>query len=303
MTPANQFARALQLAFSKRSAAAPFHEVEQFRALKDSFATLRPMFPVEEYHGFKRQVYFDTSKSWLRSRARCELSDLLLLTYATNGRPQIRLTLLQAKLSRLNHSSLCSARGPHTPTEFHANYEQWDLLSTRPRLDPTKVFTPPPDLLTSAIVPSIGSFGVFHRTKAGAIDMFYASADTLQAVGSPASRYGRLSTTVGSSIRKYGGFVDSPFSCCLFEFGRALHMLRIGTPVMPNVTSGGSAAADPIAKFVGDMLRGYQREVGENSIIAGELLDVLGYPSDTAEPIDTLPSIVIVKGRTSPDDE
>lgn len=303
MPPAHQFALALQREFRPRSMSAAFGEIAQFRALQDAFGALRPKFHVEEYHGAKRQVYFGTTKPWLRTRARCELCDLLLISYSTTGRPQVRLMLLQTKLSRAHHSSLCSPPGlPSCPTEFQGNYEQWDLLATRPKLEPTGVFSPPPDLLRSALVPSIGAFGVFHRDAAGSIDMFYASADTLRAVGSPTTRYGKLSTTAVPGLRKFSGFVDRPLCCCLLTFGESLFELQLGTPVVSTDAAGALVRNEPLASFVKGILATYVRDAGANSVLAPDVLGLLG---DSPAPMPTdqaIPSLLILKGGATDDD-
>lgn len=304
MTPARQFAHALQLEFRRRSASAAFGEIAQFRALKDAFRALKPRFQVDEYHGAKRQVYFDTTQPWLRPRARCELCDLLLITYSTTGSPEVRLMLLQAKLSRSNHSRLCSPPGLyHRPTEFQGNYEQWDLLSSRPRLDPTGVFTPPPDLLRTAVVPSIGAFGVFHRPTSGPIDMFYASADTLRPVGSPTTRYGKLSTTVVPGLRRFSGFADKPLCCCLLTFGEALFELHLGSPVVSTSVGGTPIRNEPLASFAKSVIATYVRDAGANSFLAAEVLSLLGDSvGDDAPTDEPIPSLVILKGGRADSD-
>jgi hypothetical protein len=70
------FSLSFQGAFQKAASVAPFKEVELFRAMMDAFGSLKPKFYLEEFHGFKRQVYFDTSHPWMRPRARCELCGL-----------------------------------------------------------------------------------------------------------------------------------------------------------------------------------------------------------------------------------
>lgn len=294
MTQSQQFARALQHEFRNKSAAVKFGEIAQFRALKDAFGALKPKFQVEEYHGAKRQVYFDTTQSWLRPRARCELCDLLLITYSTIGRQQVRLMFLQAKLSRSTHDKLCSPPNLHAhTTEFQGNYEQWDLLSAKPKLEPTGVFAPPPDLLQAAIVPSIGAFGVFHRTSSGAIDMFYASADILCPVGSPTTKYGKLSTKIVPSLRQFSGFLDKPLCCCLRSFGEALFELQLGTPVVATSAAGALIRNEPLASFTGRVLSTYMLGKGAKSELAPDVLRLLGESAPTDDPI---PSLVILRG-------
>lgn len=304
MPPAQTFAAALRSEFRRRSAKATFGEIAQFRALKESFGALKPRFQVEEYHGAKHQVYFDTTQPWLRARARCELCDLLLITYSTTGRPQVRLMLLQAKLSRSTHAGLCSSPGlQRYPTTFQGNYEQWDLLSARPRLDPTGVFAPPPDLLRTAVVPSIGAFGVFHRVGAGHVDMFYASADTLKPVGSPTTRYGKLSTTVAPPLRRFSGFPDKPLCCCLQTFGEALFELRLGTPVVSTGAGGALVRNEPLSSFAKGIMATYMRDAGANSVLARDVLSLLGdSTSDVTPAYESIPSLVILKGEAADSD-
>lgn len=291
MSQAKLFAHSLQTEFHKRSSVARLWEVDQFRALREAFGALKPRFKVEEYHGARRQVYFNTSQPWLRTRARCELCDLLIISYSPAPVAQVRLMLLQAKLSRESHPGLCSPTGAfHSSTQFVANFEQWDLLSSRPRLDPTGVFAPPPDLLHSAIVPSVGAFGVFHVTGRGNVDMFYASADTLQPVGHPSKRYGKLATAATAPIRHFGSYADVPACCCLATFGEALFELKLGTPVVS------TRAADPVVFFVKSVLATYLREAGADSLLAREIASLVGPLPEAAPSGDSLPSLVLLQG-------
>lgn len=170
---AASFSLSFKNAFQKATSVAPFKEVDLFRAMMNAFGTLRPKFYLEEFHGFKRQVYFDTSHTWMRPRARCELCDVLFVTYSTNGGFEVRMTLLQAKLSRQTHTtSSASYAGKVEPQVFEGNFEQWDLLRGRPTLIPTTVFVPPPTLLSSALLSSVGTFGVFIAAPAGTWTFF-----------------------------------------------------------------------------------------------------------------------------------
>lgn len=297
MSNAQHFAKALHKEFLLRSSSAAFGEIAQFRALQDAFGALTPAFEVEEYHGAKRQVYFDTTQPGLRPRARCELCDLVVISYSTSGPPEVRLMLLQAKLSKKSHMSLCSSPGiHHLATEFQANFEQWNLLAARPTLLPTKTFAPPPDLLKAAIVPSIGAFGVFHRSSSGHIDMFYASADTLTPAGLTKTKYGKLTTTKCKNIRTFKGFLDAPVCCCLLTFGKALFELRLGTPVVSTGIGSQVIRHEPLVSFVREVLSSYVRGVGTNSLRAREVLSLLGEPDEPVAAGQPTPSLIILKG-------
>lgn len=304
MNTSKQFAADLRKEFFKYSSSADFAEIAQFRALQSAFGALKPKFQVEEYHGTRRQVYFDTTQPWLRPRARCELCDLLIISYSTSGRIEVRLMLLQAKLSRNTHGNLCcpSTGLHHKPTQFRGNYEQWDLLSARPRLDPTSVFAPPPDLLRNALVPSIGTFGVFHRLSSGSIDMFYASADTLQPAGIPTGQYGKLTTTLAPRRRIFSGFQDNPLCCCLFTFGKSLFELHLGSPVISKTVTGDVIINEPLASFARGILSSYLRETAESSALAPEVLELIGDSSDHTDSNEPLPDLIILKGNGTDSD-
>ncbi|MYN14178.1 hypothetical protein GSY71_13615 [Pusillimonas sp. TS35] len=297
MTRSEHFAAKLQLEFQRQSASTHFGEIALFRVLQGTFGSLRPMFHVEEYHGNKHQIHFATSQPWLKPRARCELCDLLLITYSSTGDPQVRLMLLQAKLSRVKHSGLCSPSGmkPNS-TRFQADYVQWDLLSSRPRLEPTNSFKPPPELLRSALVPSIGAFGVFHRADSGLIDMFYASADTLQPVGSPTGKAGRLCTNVSPPLRHFSGFADIPQCCCLFTFGKALFDLQLGTPVVGTTAKGDRMRDDILARFAATVLTAHLHQEGANSVLIPEVLRLLEHSPEHAKMGGSAPNVVILQG-------
>lgn len=115
------FAKKLARAWSTESNKSNFSEVQQFRALMRSFATLRGPFNIEEFHGMKHQVVFNGKGSWGRPSARCEISDLLIVSYKKNPEFQARVTLLQAKKSNEKHASLCDGLAHSVPyTDFKA---------------------------------------------------------------------------------------------------------------------------------------------------------------------------------------
>lgn len=167
------FAHQLSKVWNIESCKSNFSEIQQFRALMRSFSSLKNNFKVEEFHGMKHQVIFNGEGSWGRSPARCEISDLLIVSYRKYPTFQARATLLQAKKSNDKHSNLCSTSSNLIPSiDFKANLEQWDLLSRRPNVLPYKPFDCRPDILSGAILPSIGSLGVFHKIASKKYDFF-----------------------------------------------------------------------------------------------------------------------------------
>ncbi len=226
------FAIKLAKAWSTESSRANFSEVQQFKALMRSFASLRGPFKIEEFHGMKHQVIFNGRGSWGRPSARCEISDLLIVSYRKNPEFQARVTLLQAKKSNEKHNSLCSGFPSSIPyTDFKANLEQWDLLSRRPDVLPYPPFHCHPEILSGAILPSIGSIGVFHRYSGKSYGFFYVSADATEPLSSPRRKYAKLKTKTMKTVRNVSGYSECTFACCLPTFAKSLYELEIGTPI------------------------------------------------------------------------
>lgn len=228
------FAKALAKAWSRESSKSNFSEVQQFRALMRSFGSLRQPFKIEEFHGMKHQVVFNGKGSWGRPSARCEISDLLIISYRTYPEFRARATLLQAKKSNEKHSNLCDGFPNSIPySDFKANLEQWDLLSRRPNVLPYPPFDCHPEILSGAILPSIGSLGVFHRYSGKDYGFFYMAADSAEPLSSPKRKHAKLKTKTNNCSRTINGYIECTYACCLPIFAKALHELEIGTPIEP----------------------------------------------------------------------
>ncbi|QUM81156.1 hypothetical protein HWV01_13100 [Moritella sp. 5] len=227
-----RFANALEQAWIKESSSSKFSEVQQFRALMRSFSSLSAPFKLEEFHGMKHQVVFNGKGSWGRPSARCEISDLLIVSYRNKPTFEIRVTLLQAKKSNDKHLTLCNGFPNSIPsTNFKANLEQWDLLSRRPNVLPFPPFDCHPEILSGAILPSVGSLGVFHKRQGKKYDFFYMSADIAQPLSSPKRKFAKLETKSGKRLRQVNGYDECTYACCLPTFAEALFNLEIGTPI------------------------------------------------------------------------
>lgn len=226
------FAKALEYAWSVESRKSNFSEVQQFRALMRSFSSLGGPFKLEEFHGMKHQVVFNGKGSWGRPSARCEISDLLIVSYKTKPKFQARATLLQAKKSNQKHPNLCDGFPDTIPSvDFKANLEQWDLLSRRPNVLPYPPFDCHPEVLSGAILPSIGSLGVFHRHAGKKYDFFYMSADIAEPLSAPKRKYAKLKTKSGKRMRTINRYSECTYACCLPTFAEALYNLEIGSPI------------------------------------------------------------------------
>lgn len=229
---AKNFALQLEEAWHKKSQKANFSEVKQFRALMDSFSSLKSNFDIEEFHGMKHQVIFNGEGTWKRNPARCEISDLLVVSYDNNYyTPQIRVTFIQAKKSNEKHSLCQDWPNKISQTSFKANLEQWDLLARRPYVLPYKPFHCHPNILKDAILPSIGSIMVFHKISSKENNLFYISADKLTPLSSPKTKFAKLKTLTGNTIRIIQGHKERVFACCISTFAESLYNLEIGTPI------------------------------------------------------------------------
>ncbi|HCE2456345.1 hypothetical protein SE23_09160 [Vibrio sinaloensis] len=228
---ANMFAHYLEMAWKQESQKANFSEIKQFRALMDSFASLNSTFRLEEFHGMKHQVVFNGQGSWGRNTARCEISDLLIVSYKKTPSFEARVTLLQAKRSLEKHDLCSSWTSGSCSTSFKANLEQWDLLARRPNVLPYPPFDCHPEILSGAELPSIGSIGVFHKIKGKEYNFFYMSADCASPLSNPTTKYAKLKVHKLKPARMINGYKECTFACCINTFGEALYNLEIGTPV------------------------------------------------------------------------
>ncbi len=165
MKISQQFGILLEAIWLHKTSTIKFNELPLFRALNDSMEHLSNKFKIEEYHGSRHQVYFNSNRPWVKNKlARCELADLMIITYKTKPRTDIRLTFLQAKREKKKIHCLCPQHPQYsTSLNFKANCNQWDLLSKRPLIKGVHSFNPPTNLLQDAMLSSVGSFCVFHK--------------------------------------------------------------------------------------------------------------------------------------------
>jgi len=151
----------------------------------------------------------------------------MIVVYSPRSR-RVRLTYLQAKSERLTTGSVCGHR-------FSANLEQWFLLSTRPTINGVGSFAPPADLLSGALLPSVGTFAFFFKDPAGHFEIYYAAASFLAPAGTYGQRYGTLAASGPCHSRFSNGFQECLAACGSFAFAEALHRMEIGTPIDPTM--------------------------------------------------------------------
>ncbi|WP_457857596.1 hypothetical protein [Psychrobacter pulmonis] len=290
------FAHQLSKVWSVESSKSNFSEIQQFRALMRSFSSLKNNFKVEEFHGMKHQVIFNGEGSWGRAPARCEISDLLIISYRKHPTFQARATLLQAKKSNDKHSNLCSTSSNLIPSiNFKANLEQWDLLSRRPNVLPHKPFDCRPDILSGAILPSIGSLGVFHKISSKKYDFFYMSADVATPLSFPKYKHAKLKTKPMNSSRNTKGYFECTYASCLMSFAISLYNLEIGTPIEPQriVSEEDKSYRNMFRGWLKSVLYSHLEITSNESLLTRDLISQLESSYD-GELMSEPPSLLII---------
>src|SRR5450432_3830931 len=227
----HQFGAALAIEFARRSRRKPLKEIPLFRALHSSIMAIAPRFPVEELHGNRSQVLFTATPPWTRRTGRCELSDLCVVWFRRKPQPEAKITFLQAKLSKSKHN-LCQTFNGAISEDFIGDSTQWHLLHRRPWIVACySTFNPPPNLLKDALLPSIGSFCVFHASSPRKYSFFYASADAVTCPRPATPGKVRLTATAAAGTAVSHGYTEQKWACCPLTFGVALFEGAIGTPI------------------------------------------------------------------------
>lgn len=221
--PAVVFASAYDLKFRALTKGLTHAEVPLFRQMHTALVGLSGRFDVEEYHGTAHQVEFAGNGSFARTNARCELSDLMIVTFSSFTK-SARLTYLQVKSERATLPSVCGR-------QFSANLEQWYLLEKRPMITGVGKFNPPPDLLASALLPSIGSFAFFYKDPSGDFQTYYAAANFLAPPTKYSQRYGKLQAIGPCHVRTTSTHPECLAACGNRSFAESLFRLEIGTPI------------------------------------------------------------------------
>lgn len=272
--PAIAFGRNFDASFRLLTHGFSHNEVPLFRAMQSALVGLCGQFQVEEYHGTSHQVRFTGNGSYARTQARCELSDLMIVTYSPISR-HVRLTYLQAKSERATVHSVCGS-------PFSANLEQWFLLSTRPSIQGAGAFSPPSDLLSNAVLPSVGSFAFFYKDGSGNFQTYYATANHLQPPATYSQRYGKLQAGGPCMVVNNAGHAECLAACGNESFAKSLYRLEIGTPVHGAISQSRSTR-NWLAANLGSQIQ-IARETDRTSGLAQELLELL-------EPVE-MPTLV-----------
>lgn len=263
--PAVVFANAYDANFRSLTSGFSHNEIPLFQAMHTTLVGLSGNFDIEEYHGTSNQVAFTGNGTYARKNARCELSDLMIITYSSITRTA-RLTYLQAKSERATLSSACGCK-------FSANLEQWFLLEQRPTIAGVGKFNPPPDLLYSALLPSVGSFAFFHKDPTGDFQTYYAAANYLAPPATYTQRYGKLQATGPCHVSTTAAHAECLAACGNQSFAKSLFRLEIGTPVDASISQAIRTRNWLAANLRSKILEAQQEDV--RSELAQELLEIL----------------------------
>lgn len=217
---ARDFAISFDKAFRQQTRGTGFGEIALFRALQSVLMSLSPVFHIEEYHGAAHQVCFQSAVSGTRPTSRCELSDLMFLVFSRKSKCA-RLTYFQAKSERCRFTK---------DMTFWANLEQWSLLANRPSVVGVGRFMPPSDLLSAALLDSVGSFGFFYRDSNNDCQVFYATASQLVPTKSWKTRRGKVQVVRTTPRQMRSADHECRFAKENKSFALNLYGMKIGTP-------------------------------------------------------------------------
>jgi len=282
----------LQKAFHKESLTAR-GEIALFRAFIRAFNSLGPNALAQEYHGNRYQVKFSANRGAGRPVPRCELCDVMIIHYPAGNPRSARVTFNQAKVSC---NTLQCASFAFASYKFRANLEQWDLLSNRPSISATtEKINLSRDLLSSALLPSVGTFGVFYPEGQG-FDFAYFVADGLSPLKNNYKPSGTLQwKTQLQQVRTIGHYDEITATCCMYTFGESLESGLIGTPLQQVLYS--STGANEMRIWLGGVLSSLQGMHPESNL-PNELIEAFELtreePSRTAE-LSTPRAVILVR--------
>lgn len=150
-----------------------FDEIDLFQEVANYLSRSYRCTFINETH--QQYVRFNSSVSGCRQRR--ELSDLWIITYSPS-RQQAKMTFLQAKLKK-------NLRAVRIPFSFRGDYFQFDLLSTRPLITDLSKFGFPQDILSNAVLESVGTYGIFFYDNTRNIDFAFSTATELRPTARP----------------------------------------------------------------------------------------------------------------------
>ena len=206
-------------------------EVDMFRALIKAFSAKEYACALET-HASKGFVYHNLRHNHHAPKERkCEIADVLFLFFSPDGR-ELRYTFMQ------NKRDSKTAYTPSAPLKkLKASPIQWDLLHYRCELTGNCGNGYPPNCLSSALLESAATYGVFVNDANGKnVDMVYVIAsDLIPVTKIPIKGRSPRSYNVNScynTIQKVQNFCEMRGTCTLDMFELACRTMLVGTPVL-----------------------------------------------------------------------
>ena len=227
------FGKDLSIEFEKLTAGVFYPEEDLFCKFQDALLALKNHYPKYRYavdiiHGRKSHVDFAYKGSAISSISygttkTKEMADMMFVVLG-NRFSEIRLTYLQNKKGS-------------SSTRFKADLLQLYLLKERPQI----ISSPLPqcafndsDILHNAILPSVGSYGVFYE-NGSSVEMSYIPAGNilpLRKTGKSIVRSAQTSKSNFGKIKTISGFEESQGEETVHDFGESLIAMTIGTPFL-----------------------------------------------------------------------
>ena len=232
------FGTDLSQEFHKLTQNVKFDEVCLFTKLQDAFINLKSsnstyQYAIDIIHGHKSLVDFHFNSTWVSTvpygnPVARELADMMFVIYSYQQK-QIRITYMQIK------------RGV-SDSKFRADLYQLHLLSQREHITSTKLpdcLFGDPDILSHAILPSVGSYGVFYKYNQ-CVEMSYYPACLIlprKLVGQSVVRTAEYDTSNYGDTPIINGYIECQGTLQISHFGDALIGMQIGTPIYSGMTS------------------------------------------------------------------
>ena len=232
------FGADLSQEFHKLTHNVKFDEVCLFTKLQDAFINLKSsnstyQYAIDIIHGHKSHVDFKFNNTWVSTTTygkpvTRELADMMFVIYS-HQKNQIRITYMQNKRGASDY-------------KFKADLYQLHLLSYREHITSIKLpdcLFGDPDMLSHAILPSVGSYGVFYKCNQW-FEMSYYPACLISPcnpVGQSVTRTAEYGTNNYGHTPVINGYIECQGTPSLSEFGDALISMQIGTPIYRGMTS------------------------------------------------------------------
>lgn len=225
------FGNDLACEFQKLIRNGKYQEVELITKLQDALINLaneKYHYAIDIIHGERSMVEFQYNENWVAglpmgTMCKCEMSDMMFIVFSEKH-DDIRLMYMQNKKGK-------SSR------KFKADLVQLCLLKNRCEITslrlPTCAFGDR-QVLQNALLPSVGSYGVFYPEN-NAIDMAYypaANISLITANAKKADRMVRFNRDRFGQTDKMGSYEENQGEETLNNFGNALVDMKIGTPIL-----------------------------------------------------------------------